>query len=99
MGAVFLVVGKIGPRCAPPADRSRQIVRSSNAIALRAMADRDGGSRYASATRQRAARIVRAPVQPLADVSRETSNGDQRIVRAPVQPLAFVRFAVYTVYK
>lgn len=64
MGAVFLVVGKIGPRCAPPADRSRQIVRSSNAIALRAMADRDGGNRYASATRQRAARIVRAPVHP-----------------------------------
>lgn len=64
MGAVFFGSAKNGPRCAPPADRSRQIVRSSNAIALRAMADRDGGSRYASATRQRAARIVRAPVHP-----------------------------------
>lgn len=82
----------------PPSDRSRS-GPFLYGISLREMPDRDGGIRYAYATRQRAARIVRAPVQPLADVSRETSNGDQRIERAPVQPLAIVRFAVYTVYK
>lgn len=98
MGAVFLVVGKIGPRCAPPADRSRQIVRSSNAIALRAMADRDGGSRYASATRQRAARIVRAPVHPCLMFHVKHPMAINGLYAHPCQrlPLCVTRCILYT---